>query len=62
LYSLAPKRFCSADEPLFLIHHIDIMVSCMGSNLLQNIKESFQLPPEYEVVHNPQTGKDEVKY
>jgi alpha-D-ribose 1-methylphosphonate 5-triphosphate synthase subunit PhnG len=48
------------DEPLFLIHHIDIMVSVTGSNLLQNIKESLQLPPEYEIIHNPETGKDEV--
>ncbi len=50
------------DEPLFLIHHIDIMVSVTGSNLLQNIKESLQLPPEYEIIHNPETGKDEVGF
>ena len=51
-----------ADEPLYLIHHIDIMVSVIGSNLLQSIKESLQLPPEYELIHNPHTGKDEVSH
>jgi cohesin loading factor subunit SCC2 len=29
------------DEPLFLIHHIDIMVSVTGSNLLQGFRESL---------------------
>ena len=29
------------DEPLFLMHHIDIMVSVTGSNLLQGFKESL---------------------
>ncbi len=38
------------------------MVSVTGSNLLQNIKESLQLPPEYEIIHNPETGKDEVGF
>jgi hypothetical protein len=32
----------------------------MFYTLLQNIKESLQLPPEYEIIHNPETGKDEV--
>jgi hypothetical protein len=32
----------------------------MFNTLLQNIKESLQLPPEYEIIHNPETGKDEV--
>ena len=48
------------DEPLYVIHTVDVMVSCMGSNLLQNIKESLQLPPEYEIKHNPENNKDEV--
>lgn len=29
------------DEPLFLMHHIDIMVSVTGSNLLQGFRESL---------------------
>jgi hypothetical protein len=32
----------------------------MFYTLLQNIKKSLQLPPEYEIIHNPETGKDEV--
>ncbi len=32
----------------------------MFLTLLQNTKESLQLPPEYEIIHNPETGKDEV--
>lgn len=27
------------DEPLFIIHHIDIMISVTGSNLLQSFRE-----------------------
>ncbi len=34
----------------------------MFLTLLQNIKESLQLPPEYEIIHNPETGKDEVGF
>ncbi|XP_065558783.1 nipped-B-like protein B isoform X2 [Artemia franciscana] len=30
-----------ADEPLFVIHHIDIIVSVNGSNLLQSFRESL---------------------
>jgi len=50
------------DEPLFLIHHIDIMVSVIGSNILQAIKESLQLPLEYEVKINPETRMEEIVY
>lgn len=27
------------DEPLFIIHHIDIMISVTGTNLLQSFRE-----------------------
>ena len=27
------------DEPLFIIYHIDLMISTMGSNLLQSFRE-----------------------
>lgn len=27
------------DEPLFIIHHIDIIISTSGSNLLQHFRE-----------------------
>jgi hypothetical protein len=36
----------------------------MFDTLLQHlvINESLQLPPEYEIIHNPEIGKDEVGY
>jgi len=50
------------DEPLYLIHQIDVMVSNIGTNILQSIKESLKLPPEYEIKVNQETGKQEVVY
>jgi len=60
--NLAYIPYTVVDEPLFLIHHIDIMVSVIGSNLLQSLKESLQLPPEYEVKVNPETRLEEIIY
>ena len=38
--NLAYIPYTVIDEPLFLIHHIDIMVSVIGCNILQvNIQE-----------------------
>ncbi|XP_046458023.1 LOW QUALITY PROTEIN: nipped-B-like protein A [Daphnia pulex] len=39
--NLASFPYQVIDEPLFLIHHIDIMVSVTGSNLLQGFRESL---------------------
>ncbi|XP_050736968.1 nipped-B-like protein isoform X1 [Eriocheir sinensis] len=47
------------DEPLFIIHHIDIMISVTGANLLQSFKESLLPPPNAEVKINPETGQPE---
>lgn len=41
------------DEPLFIIHHIDIMISVTGTNLLQSFRESL-VPLEGE-----RTGDEE---
>ena len=77
--NLAYIPYTVVDEPLFLIHHIDIMVSVIGCNILQviniggeasdifffppqSIKESLQLPAEYEVKMNMETGREEVVY
>jgi len=60
--NLAYIPYTVIDEPLFLVHHIDIMVSVIGSNILQSIKESLQLPPEYEVKMNPETHREEFIY
>ncbi len=32
------------DEPLFIIHHINIMISVTGTNLLQSFKEVRHCP------------------
>ena len=37
--NLAYIPYTVVDEPLFVIHQIDIMVSVSGSNLLQSFKE-----------------------
>ena len=58
--NLAYIPYTVVDEPLFLVHHIDIMVSCIGTNILHNVKESLQLPVEYEVKVNPETMREEV--
>ncbi|XP_042215621.1 nipped-B-like protein isoform X2 [Homarus americanus] len=47
------------DEPLFIIHHIDIMISVTGSNLLQAFREALLPPPNAEVKINPETGQPE---
>ena len=37
--NLAYIPYTVVDEPLFVIHQIDIMISVAGSNLLQTFKE-----------------------
>jgi hypothetical protein len=53
--NLAYIPYTVVDKPLFLIHYIDIMVSVIGFNAPQFIKESLQLPPNYEVKVIPET-------
>eukprot|EP00092_Neocalanus_flemingeri_P012891 GFUD01013887.1.p1 GENE.GFUD01013887.1~~GFUD01013887.1.p1 ORF type:complete len:2166 (+),score=648.36 GFUD01013887.1:182-6679(+) len=60
--NLAYIPYTVIDEPLFLVHHIDIMVSVIGSNILQSIKESLHPPPEYEVKVHPETHREELIY
>jgi len=60
--NLAYIPYTVIDEPLFLIHRIDLMVPVVGPNILKNIKESLKLPPQYEVKTNPETGKEEIIY
>lgn len=47
------------DEPLFIIHHIDIMISVTGTNILQNFREALLPSPNAEVKINPETGQEE---
>ncbi|GAB6029016.1 hypothetical protein CHUAL_004804 [Chamberlinius hualienensis] len=45
--NLAYFPFQMQDEPLFLVHHIDVFISVTGSNLLQTFREmaSLRMPP-----------------
>lgn len=40
------------DEPLFLIHQIDLIISCTGINLLQTFKENLSSKSQLEVHKN----------
>ena len=60
--NLAYIPYTVVDEPLFLIHHINIMVSVIGAGILQAIKEMLHLPPECEVKMNPETFREEYHY
>ncbi|XP_063051762.1 nipped-B-like protein A isoform X2 [Engraulis encrasicolus] len=46
--NLAYFPFQTQEEPLFIMHHIDIRLSVSGSNLLQTFKESLHKPGEPE--------------
>ncbi|XP_068608687.1 nipped-B-like protein B [Brachionichthys hirsutus] len=43
--SLACFPYQTQEEPLFIMHHIDITLSVSGSNLLQSFKEALQKEP-----------------
>ncbi len=60
--NLAYIPFTVLDEPLFVVHHIDMMISVSGSNLLQTFKECLRLSPSAEARHNLETGRTEYIY
>lgn len=43
--NLACFPYQTQDEPLFIMHHVDITLSVSGSNLLQSFKESLRKEP-----------------
>ncbi|XP_068429605.1 nipped-B-like protein B isoform X2 [Clinocottus analis] len=43
--NLACFPYQTQEEPLFIMHHVDITLSVSGSNLLQSFKESLQKGP-----------------
>uniref|UniRef100_A0A3P8YZA4 Nipped-B protein n=1 Tax=Esox lucius TaxID=8010 RepID=A0A3P8YZA4_ESOLU len=51
--NLACFPYQSQEEPLFIMHHIDITLSVSGSNLLQTFKESLLKEPRRRE-HKPQ--------
>ncbi|XP_065116638.1 nipped-B-like protein B isoform X2 [Paramisgurnus dabryanus] len=44
--NLACFPYQSQDEPLFIMHHVDITLSVSGSNLMQSFKESLLKEPK----------------
>ena len=49
--NLAYIPYTVLDEPLFVIHHIDIQISVSGSNLLQTFKEVCQTILKPKISH-----------
>ncbi|XP_026815896.1 nipped-B-like protein isoform X1 [Rhopalosiphum maidis] len=54
--NLAYFPFQSQDEPLFIIHHINTMISVNGTNLLQNFREGLLPNPNAPVQSNKVEG------
>uniref|UniRef100_A0ABD2WUA4 Nipped-B protein n=2 Tax=Trichogramma kaykai TaxID=54128 RepID=A0ABD2WUA4_9HYME len=52
--NLAYFSYQVQDEPLFIIHHIDIIISMSGMNLLQQFKEAL-IPKNNQVLGNQTT-------
>lgn len=48
------------DEPLFIVHHIDVMISMSGTNLLQSFREALIPPASQTTRVDPNTGAVEV--
>lgn len=40
----------AADEPMFVVHNIDLIVSVAGSNILQAFREVSELGPQSVVI------------
>lgn len=49
------------DEPLFIVHHIDVMISMSGTNLLQSFREALIPTATSQTTRiDPNTGAVEV--
>ncbi|XP_029115450.1 nipped-B-like protein A isoform X4 [Scleropages formosus] len=59
--NLACFPYQTQEEPLFIMHHIDITLSVSGSNLLQSFKESMKEPGRREKKHREQKNGSEQK-
>ncbi|XP_059905989.1 nipped-B-like protein A isoform X2 [Gadus macrocephalus] len=58
--NLAYFPYQSQEEPLFIMHHVDITLSVSGSNLLQSFKESLHKNPALKKkkrINSPQIKK-----
>ncbi|KAK5639345.1 hypothetical protein RI129_011837 [Pyrocoelia pectoralis] len=55
--NLAYFPYMVQDEPLFIIHHIDIMISFSGTNLLQSFREGLIMTDaQQQALHSSQDG------
>ncbi|XP_046372301.1 nipped-B-like protein isoform X3 [Haliotis rufescens] len=57
--NLAFFNYQTQDEPLFIIHHIDVIVSVTGSNLLQSFREA--LNPKKTPTEGEETAEKEIE-
>lgn len=53
--NLAYFPYVVQDEPLYIIHHIDVLISVTGTNLLATFREGLKPPPGAE--SNPDQRK-----
>ncbi|XP_055542159.1 nipped-B protein isoform X3 [Wyeomyia smithii] len=53
--NLAYFPYAVQDEPLYIIHHIDVLISVTGTNLLASFREGLKPPPGAE--NNPEQCK-----
>lgn len=58
--NLAYFPFQVQDEPLFIIHHVDIMISVTGTNLMQTFREALIPLNNQEQRLNLETGQPEL--
>ncbi|XP_022901337.1 nipped-B protein [Onthophagus taurus] len=56
--NLAYFPYLVQDEPLFIVHHIDIMISVSGTNLLQTFREGLMMPENQKLAsdNNPEVN------
>ncbi|KAK9532406.1 hypothetical protein VZT92_009788 [Zoarces viviparus] len=59
--NLAYFPYQTQEEPLFIMHHVDITLSVSGSNLLQSFKESLQKGPVQKEKKTTPTKKMKTK-
>jgi len=61
LLTVCIVAFQVVDEPLFIVHHIDVMISMSGTNVVQTFREALIPSPNQQTRQNPETGKIEVR-
>ncbi|XP_038112753.1 nipped-B protein isoform X2 [Culex quinquefasciatus] len=57
--NLAYFPYAVQDEPLYIIHHIDVLISVAGTNLLATFREGLKPPPGAE--NNPEQAPNPLE-